>query len=232
MDWRHGWRSASDNVGTWDLETLGPPESADPPNARFAPEAAPRRGRLLNGLFGFFVLIRPPSSASTAYLYCFSRASWPASFEQGTRYSEFCHDNRSQSGSCWRHREADYASAHCAAALSRSCVGRKGQDRARASGRSIRRLTFRARMGRVLSLPPDELTSKLISRDREMVHAIRPLLSLRRCRLRGLQYANPHPPCGKKDRGTRLGGPSDVVRTLRRRSPSKSSATCICRWAT
>src|ERR1700681_3648211 len=41
-----------------------------------------------------------------------------------------------------------------------------------------------------------------------------PLLSLRRCRFRGLQNANPHPACGEKDRGTGLGEPSDAAKTL------------------
>ena len=81
-----------------------------------------------------------------------------------------CHDSRSQSGSYRRHCEADHASAHCAADPSRPCLGRKGQDRACASGQAIRSVTFRARMGdELLSLPPGDLTSKLISRDREMV---------------------------------------------------------------
>jgi hypothetical protein len=41
-----------------------------------------------------------------------------------------------------------------------------------------------------------------------------PLLSLRRYRLRGLQNADPQQSCGEKDRGTRLGGPSDAAKTL------------------
>jgi hypothetical protein len=41
-----------------------------------------------------------------------------------------------------------------------------------------------------------------------------PLLSLRRHRLWGLQNENPHQPCGEKDRGTRLGGPSDAAKIL------------------
>jgi hypothetical protein len=68
----------------------------------------------------------------------------------------------------------------------------------------------------LLSLPPDELTSKLISRDREMVRLRNssPFLSLRRCRFRGLQNANPHPPCRDKDRGKDLGEPSAAAKTL------------------
>jgi hypothetical protein len=65
----------------------------------------------------------------------------------------------------------------------------------------------------LLSLPPDKLTSKLISRDREMVRLRNssPFYLLRGGRVRGIQDADPHQSCGEKDRGTRLGGPSDAA---------------------
>jgi len=93
--------------------------------------------------------MRVPGLSDARFVGGTKSRKWRASCEQEARYIGFCHDSRSQSGSSGRHREADHTSAHCAADPSRPRFGRKGQDRARASGRSIRRLAFRARMGRV-----------------------------------------------------------------------------------
>jgi hypothetical protein len=141
---------------------------------------------------------------------------WHASCEQGARYIGFCHASRSQSGSCRRHCEADHASAHCAADPSRPFPGRQGQDRARASSRSIRRLAFRARMGRAAVASAGRThfeADQSRSRDGTAPQFVT-VLPLRRGRFQRLQIADPHQSCGEKDRGTRLGGPSNAARTL------------------
>jgi hypothetical protein len=141
---------------------------------------------------------------------------WRASREQEAGYSGLCHDSRSQSGSCRRHCEADRASAHCAADPSRPCFGRKSQDCARASSRSIRRLAFRARMGRAAVASAGRThfeADQSRSRDGTAPQFVT-VLPLRRGRFQRLQIADPHQSFGEKDRGTRLGGPSNAARTL------------------
>jgi len=85
---------------------------------------------------------------------------------------------------------------------------RQGEDCARASVRSIRRLAFRARMGQAAVASARRThfqADQSRSRDGTAPQFVT-VLPLRGSGLQGLQNANPHQSSGEKDRGTRLGG--------------------------